>query len=618
LLDGTQSIGIEPFDVQQIQPDLVTCSVHKWLLSPYGTSLLYLHPRHHDTWQPLDQHDRSRLGKNEPEWVEVSGMHSSLNPVYPLAFQWGARCISSGGRPNPILLPMISSALDLILETFCGPESLLSHVSNLTDLFLRCLETDSSEPSHQSAIPEEVRQSPTEARYSPIGILILPRKLLSQHILGLRLHPSVSLSPSEICHRLEEMGIKISVRQSYLRISPYLYNTPQQMIRLYTQLRQIIVTGGRKTLESPLTLLPFVHSPKILIIGGSGWLGQYVFKRLQHQCPLLLSRQHEIHVTYCSNPPHFLPSHCRHRIDLSSSCPSSEIDDLLATLKPEIILHLAAQSSLMKCDRDPQAAALSNCPLPLIEAVKRHVPNALFVYTSTDIVYDGICPPFHPLSPSSLSTSSCPSTTYGKTKLLFEYEVLSLPKGLVLRLSNMIGGGYVYESPSQNAGMKFLQWLQKNYLLKNSISLKNDEKRSFVSVHDVTMLIQRIVELSLGDDSESHECWSQRIYNVGGPIGLSRLELAEILCRVQNCELLIEGKDNGRDKEKDKHKVTEESHSKSSWRVSSVSSESLKSSNPLDTVAPRDVTMDISLTESHFGIQFHDLSEVLASILADF
>ena len=87
IIDGTQSIGVEPFNVQLIEPDFVACSVHKWLLSPYGCSIMYLHPRHHNTWESLDQHDRNRLGNNQSEWVEISGMRNTSIPLYPTTYQ---------------------------------------------------------------------------------------------------------------------------------------------------------------------------------------------------------------------------------------------------------------------------------------------------------------------------------------------------------------------------------------------------------------------------------------------------------------------------------------------------------------------------------------------------
>ncbi len=76
IIDGTQSIGAFPFDVQKIKPLMVCCSVHKWLNGPYGTSLLYVDPSMHDLWEPLDLHERARVGSSEPSWDEVIHMNN--------------------------------------------------------------------------------------------------------------------------------------------------------------------------------------------------------------------------------------------------------------------------------------------------------------------------------------------------------------------------------------------------------------------------------------------------------------------------------------------------------------------------------------------------------------
>jgi selenocysteine lyase/cysteine desulfurase len=55
VVDGTQSIGALPFDVDVIRPLFVACSVHKWCNAPYGMSLMYLDPSYHRSWLPLDQ-----------------------------------------------------------------------------------------------------------------------------------------------------------------------------------------------------------------------------------------------------------------------------------------------------------------------------------------------------------------------------------------------------------------------------------------------------------------------------------------------------------------------------------------------------------------------------------
>ena len=58
IIDGTQSIGALPFDVQEIQPDALVCSGYKWLMGPYGTGLLYVGERFLDGihWKKAGSH----------------------------------------------------------------------------------------------------------------------------------------------------------------------------------------------------------------------------------------------------------------------------------------------------------------------------------------------------------------------------------------------------------------------------------------------------------------------------------------------------------------------------------------------------------------------------------
>jgi len=42
IIDGTQSVGALPFDVQQIQPDALICGGYKWLFGPYSMGVGYI------------------------------------------------------------------------------------------------------------------------------------------------------------------------------------------------------------------------------------------------------------------------------------------------------------------------------------------------------------------------------------------------------------------------------------------------------------------------------------------------------------------------------------------------------------------------------------------------
>jgi selenocysteine lyase/cysteine desulfurase len=41
VIDGTQSVGALPFDVQTIKPDALICAGYKWLMGPYSIGLAY-------------------------------------------------------------------------------------------------------------------------------------------------------------------------------------------------------------------------------------------------------------------------------------------------------------------------------------------------------------------------------------------------------------------------------------------------------------------------------------------------------------------------------------------------------------------------------------------------
>jgi len=114
VVDATQSVGIFPINVKAIQCHVLTASVHKWLLGPHDQSLVYIHKQFHDTWLPLDQHERSRLVFQDEVYDATEnniGKHG-----YPEEFISGAARLDSGGKKNPILLPMVCEGLRIVKE----------------------------------------------------------------------------------------------------------------------------------------------------------------------------------------------------------------------------------------------------------------------------------------------------------------------------------------------------------------------------------------------------------------------------------------------------------------------------------------------------------------------
>lgn len=439
IVDGTQSLGVVPFDALALDVDFMACSVHKWLNAPYGMSLVYVAPRHHDTWQPLDHHERGREGSGGEGWDEVVFTHPETG-YYPEALYPDARRLDSGGKANPIIVPMVRAALEWVLRL--GVDNIQQTTRRLTNALAEQLTAVFG--SHALVRSEAQR---------------------SAHILGVRFHPASpfhSAAPLVALNAvLKANGVHCSVRGEWLRLSVYVHNRlsdVRRFVSLFTLcaqdmlLRQQLALGG-------------AEAKTVLITGGAGWLAQFLVQSMLPQSiphlpvpddasavtpvavpftPVL-----KLHVSYNGAVPHWIPAERRHQLDLSDT---AAVGALIASLKPDLIIHTAALSSPVVCHKDVHRAYAVNCPGALVAAVQEHVPNSLFVFTSTDMVYGGERAPYKTGSSGSGGDvtqdgavavaedgADAPVNVYGETKLAFERLVRRLRFGTVLRLSNMIG-----------------------------------------------------------------------------------------------------------------------------------------------------------------------------------
>jgi nucleoside-diphosphate-sugar epimerase len=190
----------------------------------------------------------------------------------------------------------------------------------------------------------------------------------------------------------------------------------------------------------------------------------------------------------------------------------------------------------------------------------------------------------------------------------------------VLRLSNMIGASHPYIGGKQ----LFLQWLYKCLEKNEYVSLKTDEYRSFVAVDDVVHVITSIIQLAVDrtrnfnastvdrslyhtNITYDHSCFTQKVYNVGGPQPLSRLDLAKILCECLNISLLIDNENVY-----ENTSILEHIDNRKVWKVGTCCSKDIVQQFKTGTlVSPLYVAMDSSLTEDHFGIRFNSMCDTV-------
>lgn len=184
IIDGTQSVGALPFDVQKIQPDALVVASYKWLLSNYGLGYAYFGDRllH---GQPLEENWINKVRSNEFENLTN----------YDDTYQSGAARYSMGEQSNFISIAMANEALDMLNEI--QPQNIQEYANRLT----------------QSAW----------AKLSDAGVQIDASKS-AYHMTGLRFGDGWDLQ--SIQTMLKENNVITSQRGSALRISVNMYNTP--------------------------------------------------------------------------------------------------------------------------------------------------------------------------------------------------------------------------------------------------------------------------------------------------------------------------------------------------------------------------------------------------------
>ena len=198
-LDVTQSLGVLPLDVQQIQPDFLACAAYKWLLGPYSIGLLYVSERWQQAGAPI-----------EHNWIHRRNAEDFARLVdYQDDFEPGARRFDVGERSNFALVPAAEAGIRQILEW--GVDNVCETIEFIAD-----------------RIVEQLR---------PLGLTALPKSERAPHYLGMQMESGL---PPDLLPRLAKRKVYVSVRGSSIRITPHLYNSEADIDRLVDALKAVL------------------------------------------------------------------------------------------------------------------------------------------------------------------------------------------------------------------------------------------------------------------------------------------------------------------------------------------------------------------------------------------
>ncbi|GAA5881432.1 hypothetical protein JCM16303_005647 [Sporobolomyces ruberrimus] len=164
---------------------------------------------------------------------------------------------------------------------------------------------------------------------------------------------------------------------------------------------------------------------RIVVTGASGFLGREVYSALS-------ARQYDVTGLAFSRSSRELV-----RVDLNDS---RGIEALLEGLKPDVVVHCAAERRPDVCEASPDAARSLNVRATSNLARLSSALKFALIYISTDYVFDGTAPP----GGYEVTDEPAPTNLYGETKREGEKAVLEArvetgAKATVLRVPVLYG-----------------------------------------------------------------------------------------------------------------------------------------------------------------------------------
>jgi selenocysteine lyase/cysteine desulfurase len=183
VIDGTQSVGALPFDVQDFGVDALICGGYKTLMGAYSLGYAYL-GSYFDGGKPLEETWMSRRDSEN-----FADLLNYKDEYHPLSIRY-----DMGEKSNFIAVPMGIVALTEILER---------DVANIQNY-------------SKKLTSEAIKQ------WTNAGFWVENEEYRSHHLFGLQL--PAHISSDNLLAKLKENKVLVSVRGDFVRISTNVYN----------------------------------------------------------------------------------------------------------------------------------------------------------------------------------------------------------------------------------------------------------------------------------------------------------------------------------------------------------------------------------------------------------
>lgn len=199
IVDGTQSVGALPIDVQEFQIDALVCAGYKWLMGPYSIGVAYFSEKFNGG-EPLEESWMTR--SNAQDFANLTKYVDDYSP--------GAGRYNVGEFSNFILVPMLNAAIEQIHDW--GVENIQSYCDHLS--------------------------RPLMQFFKQNGFWVEEDAFRAKHLFGVMLPQGTNRE--KLLQSLKEKQIYVSVRGEGIRVSLHLFNTAEDVKALEEAFREII------------------------------------------------------------------------------------------------------------------------------------------------------------------------------------------------------------------------------------------------------------------------------------------------------------------------------------------------------------------------------------------
>ena len=230
---------------------------------------------------------------------------------------------------------------------------------------------------------------------------------------------------------------------------------------------------------------------RFLVTGSAGSVGKQVVKDLTQSYTDVFSCYHKLKPESGIATP----------LDLTDT---EKIIQVTETIKPDVIIHLAAMTNVDQCEIEQEMALQINAKSTSVLAEQAAKHDAFLVYVSTDYVFDG------ENGMKKETDAPNPVGFYGKSKLEGEIAIRELAsKWCIARTSTPYG---------VNAAKSFPLFVAENLQARKEISVIIDQYTSPTYIPNLSMML---IEISLRT--------MQGIFHLAGATRISRYDMALVV-----------------------------------------------------------------------------------------